>query len=91
MPKFRVLKYVDAYVVYKTVVVAPDRETARALADEDEPDYEWSQIGAEEYDDREFPLADVEQVEQDIQQQVTPAGEDRDARWPEKTEKTTKS
>jgi hypothetical protein len=65
MPLFTVLCRVDAYVDYKTVVLADDAEEASWLAQENASEYEWEEHGAVEFDARGYVTLNVDGVEID--------------------------
>ncbi|HEV2363688.1 MAG TPA: hypothetical protein VGS12_05755 [Caulobacteraceae bacterium] len=52
MPKFRVLRRVDAYVDYVAEVEAEHVVEAAELARDDPDKYEWEELGAVEFDAR---------------------------------------
>jgi hypothetical protein len=66
MPKFKVLKNVDCYSHYTTVIEASSKEEAVAIAEADgrEPneDIAWEHSGYSEYDDVVIDIGDVEEV-----------------------------
>jgi len=54
MPKFKVLRRVDAYLDSVAVVEADDAEEAALLAESNEGDYEWEELGPVGFDARGF-------------------------------------
>jgi hypothetical protein len=60
MPKFIVLRRVDAFVDYLTEVEAPTAAEAAELADKDEEKYEWSVDETYEFDDKLFVTLDAD-------------------------------
>ena len=60
MPVFTVLRRVDAYVNYIAEVEAEDAQDAVDLAQEDEGQYVWKDLGPSEFDARGFVALDAE-------------------------------
>lgn len=58
MPKFQVLRRVDAYVDYVAEVEARDEKEAAAKAREDETIFTWTQCGVAQFDARLFVALD---------------------------------
>lgn len=58
MPKFQVLRRVDAYADYVAEVEARNEKEAAAKANEDETAFAWSPRGLAEFDTRIFVALD---------------------------------
>ncbi|HTX50052.1 MAG TPA: hypothetical protein VME40_11765 [Caulobacteraceae bacterium] len=58
MPKFKVLRRVDAYLDSVAEVEADDAEEAAMLAENNEGDYEWEELGPVGFDARGFVTLD---------------------------------
>ncbi len=58
MPRFRVLRRVDAYLDSVAEVEAEDAEEAALLAEDNEDAYEWDELGAVGFDARGFVTLD---------------------------------
>jgi hypothetical protein len=56
--RFEVLRRVDAYVDYIAVVEAKSARQAARLAEENENEYLWREIGTQQFDDRRFIMLD---------------------------------
>jgi exonuclease VII large subunit len=69
MPKFQVLRRVDAYVDYVAEVEADNPTEAAELASDDESAYEWQSQGEVEFDARLFVALDKDGREIDGTQQ----------------------
>ena len=63
MPKFKVYQYRDASISYEAVIEADDAEHAQRLAEDDK--CTWVYEGVSQFDDREIPLDQVEELEPD--------------------------
>jgi len=58
MPKFKVLRQVDAYVNYTAIVEATSVVEAAELARANEDEYRWTQDSVSEFDARAFVTLD---------------------------------
>jgi hypothetical protein len=58
VPKFKVLRRVDAYVDYVAEVEADDAREASLLARSDENSYRWKGVGTHQFDARLFVSLD---------------------------------
>jgi hypothetical protein len=58
MPKFIVLRRVDAYVDYLAAVTAKTAAEAAELAEDDEGRYTWREVGTQQFDARLFVTLD---------------------------------
>jgi len=58
MPKFKVLRRVDAFLDSVTEVEADDAQQAALLAENNEGDYKWDELGAVGFDARGFVTLD---------------------------------
>lgn len=63
MPKFKVLRRVDAYVDYVTEVEAEDAKAAAWLANVDDSEMTWEEVGEQQFDARMFVTLDADGVE----------------------------
>ncbi len=63
MPKFRVVQFRDAFILYEAIVEAPNAQAARDLCEADQ--CEWDQADVVEFDEREIPLEEIEEIEND--------------------------
>jgi hypothetical protein len=63
MPKFTVLRRVDAYVDYLADVEADDAEEAALLAQACEDEFDWEESGTQQFDARGFVTLDPDNNE----------------------------
>lgn len=63
MPVFKVLKRVDAFVIYVALVAADDAEDAANTAYEGLVDIEWKEVDVDEFDDHGVVTLDAEDNE----------------------------
>ena len=63
MPRFLVKQYRDAFIVYETEIEAASKEEAYAKAKNDE--CQWEDSDVLEYDEREIPLDEIEEMSED--------------------------
>jgi len=59
MPKFTVLRRVDAYVDSTAEIEADDAEDAAMLARERADDYDWEELGTVQFDARGYVTLDA--------------------------------
>lgn len=62
MPSFKVRKGQDAYILYDTIVEAPDKKSAFDTANSRHYEGEWHLAGHREFDDADFFYDEVEEV-----------------------------
>jgi hypothetical protein len=60
MPRFQVLRRVDAFVDYTAEIEAATADEAAAKANDDEAKFEWKQRDVAEFDSRLFVTLDEE-------------------------------
>lgn len=73
MPKrFEVLKSVDAYIKYSTVIEAESAQAALDEAQRNEDQYTWKREYETEFDDTEFFEDEVAELTDDKQEEATP-------------------
>ena len=63
MPKFQVLRRVDAFVDYVAEIDADSPEDAARKANDDEEPFDWQERGVVQFDARSFVALDGEGIE----------------------------
>lgn len=63
MPKFQVLRRVDAFVDYVAEIEADSPEEAARKANDDEEPFDWRERGVIQFDARSFVTLDAEGIE----------------------------
>lgn len=58
MPKFQVLRRVDAFVDYVAEIEADGAQEASDAASDDEGQFKWQEVGVQQFDARRFVTLD---------------------------------